>query len=62
MANFAVYIRNRDRHKLPVKDYSRDEGVILTRYLSTRAKAKRLHIHLYIRNGTYIGNLGKEKK
>ena len=59
MANFAVYVRQHDAHtKLAAKDYHHGAGVLLTRYLSTRAKAKRLHIPLFLKNGTYIGNLG----
>ncbi len=58
MSNPAVYIRNRDKGKLAKKDYTREEGVLLTRYKGTRAKAKKARVPLFDRRGEYMGNLG----
>ncbi len=62
MANPAVYIKNADQSKLSPKDYDiGHQGVILTRYRGTRAKALRLKVPLFYRNGNYVGNLGYPK-
>ncbi len=58
MSNPAVYIRNSDQSKFSTKDYDiHHQGVLLTRYRGTRTNALRKKVPLFMRNGTYVGNL-----